>query len=367
MQDLITLDPGTHRETWLDARVPVITATQAAAIVGSHPYATMRDVWDEKMDPDYERDADRNPWLMERAELGVSREAAIIEWASGETGLRFHANTALVTRAGIEQYAATPDGWAKVGMRSTGSLNGFVQLLASEGLAFADVKGREVVLEAKTTSQDWATKGLPQHIVDQVLWQLYVTGYPLGIVAQERYAWKGRGDQRTATEVGRHLFIVVASEHRARLDFILESVRKFQHWLAEGIAPETELDVTEPPLPEWDDDEQTAADKAVVVADLEAAAEHLDSIANLEAQATELADKMKAHKEAVRALLKPYEGRRVTIRGERFAATLLRYNKAKVDTTLLKPADLRRITTWGEIERLTFDPITTTENTEETP
>lgn len=365
MHDLITLDPGTDRASWLAARSgPVITATQAAAIVGSHPYASMRDVWDEKTDPDYDRDADRNPWLVERAELGVARESHIIEWTAQQTGLAFAPNAALVTRTGIEHHASTPDAWAAVGTRpSKTALAGLVQLLAEqgEGMELADLRASLVLAECKATQTRWDVKGLPQHIIDQAAWQMHTTSARLVIVAAEFYEWKGRGAAKHPELVGTHLFLVTAQSVRTRLDFLIREVGKFQHLLAEGIAPETDLDVTEPPAIEWDDDPETAAEKAALAADLEAAAAHLDRIADLEAEVGKLNDGMvvklaelKAEKEAMRALLKPYDGRRVSIHGERFTATLTRYNKVKVDTAKLPPATLRSITTWTEQESLTF-------------
>lgn len=366
MHDLIILDPGTHRPSWLTARVPVITATQAAAIAGSHPYATMRDVWDEKTDPDYDRDADRNPWLMERAELGVAREPHIIDWTSEQTGLAFTPSTALVTRPGIEQYASTPDGWATVGTRpSKTALAGLVRLLAEqgEGMELADLRGGLVLCEAKATQTRWDVKGLPQHIIDQAAWQMHTTSARLVIVAAEFYEWKGKGASRHAELVGTHLFLVTAQSVHNRLLFLLREVGKFQHLLAEGIAPETDLDVTEPPAIEWDDDPETIEWKTVLAADLEAAAAHLDRIADLEAEAGKLNDELtakqaelKAEREAMRAILKPYDGRRVSIHGARFTATLTRYNQAEVNTKALPPATLRSITTWTEKERLTFTP-----------
>lgn len=368
MHDLITLADGTDRAAWLAARSgPVITATQAAAIAGSHPYATLRDVWDEKTDPDYDRDANRNRWLDERAELGVAREGAIVEWAGQQLAIDFQPNTALVTRTGIETHAATPDAWGMMPARPTKTSHPALAKLLDEqtdGMTLSELRGRLVLAECKATQTRWDRRGLPQHIVDQGLWQHRVTGAALVVIAAEFYEWKGRGANRHAELVGTAMFLIVPGEHRARLDFLVDRVADFERMLAEGIAPETVLDLSAPPSIEWDDSEEEAADKAAALADLKAAEEHLLNMARLEDELAEKVAELDAEKAAVRALLKAYDGKRITIHGSRYTATLGRHWQAKKDTSKLDPRDLRRITTWQEVERLTFDRITT-ENTEE--
>jgi hypothetical protein len=105
---LVVLDDGRDRAKWLEARKPVVTATQAAAISGSHPYTSVLDVWEEKTNPDYVRES--NPQLNMRADLGIEREPHIIEWA-GEALKpgKLWPNRALVAADGRREDACTPD------------------------------------------------------------------------------------------------------------------------------------------------------------------------------------------------------------------------------------------------------------------
>lgn len=335
MQGLIVLADGTNRPQWLEARTSVTTATQSAAIVGSHPYAAQIDVWNERTDPFYDREANRNRWLDERAELGVEREPAIIQWAGEDArtgGTPFTPNAALVTREGIEHHACTPDGWKR---NSAGVL---------------------ILVEAKATQQRWDQTGLPQHIIDQCLWQAYVTGAVTVWVAAEFYEWQGRGKSRKAVLVGRELFAVVARDHDRRLAHLLERVARFEQYLADDIAPESDLDMRVPVAFEYDDDAETIARKTQEEAERVAYLEASDNLADLLAQIKSL----KAQETVLRAELskavKAYDGRRVHLIGNRLITKMVRFDTVKVRTEQLDPATLRSITEWEESERVSYDP-----------
>lgn len=227
MKDLTILADGTDEAAWLAARIPVITATQAAAIAGSHPYYKLIDVWNEKTDPNHDSEAGRNAYLMARAAVGAEREPEIIEWATdlpvtGGPRAPFTPSHALVTRPElIEEYpflppAATPDAWKTV-------------------------LGKLILLECKTTQQDWEESGLPQHIYDQVLWQRWTTGAVTVWVAVERTEWTGRGANKVASIVGRSI-LKVSEDDPVRLAFLQERVAEFREMVAEGIAPESDID-----------------------------------------------------------------------------------------------------------------------------
>lgn len=333
---LAVLDDGTDRQSWLAARIPVITATQAAAIVGSHPYTKLIEVWNEKTDPEHDFEVLENRWLEERAHLGREREAEIVAWASelqitGGKGASFEPNRALVTlpefaKPGLHlPPAATPD---------AGKL----------------VQGKLVLLECKTTESDWENDGLPQHIYDQTLWQLYSTGAVTVWIAVERYEWTGRGAERTATPIGRFITKVRLDEPgaQARLDFIIGEVEKFRGWVRDGIAPESDIYMAE------------------VLADFDADPADVEAFTTADELLTELAeieDRIKADSkraDAIKALVKPvvknYDGRRVHLIGTRMIAKLVRFNKATEDVKRLDPDTRRSITSWGESERVVFEP-----------
>jgi predicted phage-related endonuclease len=329
---LIVLSTGENREEWLEDRKLFYTATQASAIAGSHPYAKMIDVWNEKTDPNYDREANRNKWLDERAELGVSREPEILAWASadpktGGKGAPFLANRMLLaTPEALERNeAATPDGLKWVGRGSSRKL---------------------ILLEAKATQQEWDVKGIPQHIYDQVQWQYRVTGAFTVWLAVEVWAWVGTGKNKHP-EFLRNFVVRIDPDER-RQEFLAAEVAKFDAWLREGIAPESDVDLRE------DDDEEARHIVAL-----------LDELAEITDRIKEDTDRMAEIKAELSAEVKTYEGRRIHLIGRRFIAKLVRFNKSNVDTSKLEPEVLRSITTWSESERVSYDPnpeYTTTES-----
>lgn len=330
---LETLSTGEDRDEWLAARVPVITATQAAAIVGSHPYSKMIDVWNEKTDPDYDPDALRNKWLEERAELGTEREPEIIAWATeddrtGGPGAPFTPNSRLVANPDRPGYACTPDGAKRVGRKL-------------------------VLIECKATQQRWDEKGVPQHVLDQCYWQLWVTGAVTVWLAVEFYKWSGRGANRIATRVGTMLKPIQQDD--VRLAFILKEVEQFEEWLREGIAPESDVFLNVEPVIEFDDTPEDIAEK------MEAAevAKRVDALLTEEAQiVADIADKEKRRKAIsaeVKKVAQQYEGRRVHLIGERRIAKFTRFNQKKVDTAALDAKTLAGITSWEEKDRLVIE------------
>lgn len=334
LDHLPMLSDGEDRDQWLAARVPVITATQAAAIVGSHPYTKIIDVWNEKTDPDHDPDALRNRWLEERAQLGTEREPEIIEWATqdditGGPGAPFIPNKRLVAKPGMERHAATPDGGKMVGKKL-------------------------VLIECKATQQRWDETGVPQHILDQCYWQLHVTGAVTVWLAVEFYEWKGKGQNKVPVLVGQWLKPI--QQYPERLAFILSEVEKFEGWLRDGIAPESDVVLDPEPAIEFDDSPEQIAEKMAIAEE----AKRLDALlTEQDVIEREIADKVKRSK-AIAAQVKKiavqYDGRRVHLIGQRRIAQLVRYNSTKVDTGKLDEKTLRSITSWAESERMTIVP-----------
>lgn len=338
MDHLITLDPGTDRDAWLASRIPVITATQAAAIAGSHPYTKLVTVWNEKTDPDHDPDALRNRWLEERAANGSEREPEIIAWAStldvtGGPRNPFIPSSALVTRPELaEEYAdnlppaATPDAYK----------------YARDGVL--------VLLEAKTTQQDWEADGLPQHIYDQAQWQMYATGAVTVWIAVERTEWvsQGRGKPKLPQVIGQAILPVRPDAKRQ--EFLRERVEQFREWYREGIAPESDIELTAAPDFDASEEEVDAYAEAL---GMDALLTELEEIERRTAADNKRAAEIKA---ALKRNVQQYDGRRVHLIGTRRIAKLVRYWKATEDTTKL-PADVRReITDWKETERMVVEP-----------
>lgn len=334
LDHLPMLSDGEDRDEWLAARVPVITATQAAAIVGSHPYTKIIDAWNEKTDPDHDPDALRNRWLEERAQLGTEREPEIIAWATeedvtGGPGAPFTPNKRLVAKLGLERHAATPDGGKLVGKKL-------------------------VLIECKATQQRWDEMGVPQHILDQAYWQLYVTGAVTVWLAVEFYEWKGKGQNKVPVLVGKWLKPI--QQYPERLAFILSEVEKFEGWLRDGIAPESDVVLDPEPMIEFDDSPEQIAEKMAQAEE----ARRLDALLTEQDEIERaIADKVKRSKAItaqVKKIAAQYDGRRVHLIGERRIAQLVRFNSTKQDVSKLDEKTLRSITSWSESERMTIVP-----------
>lgn len=327
MENLTILSDGLDREQWLAARRGIITATQVTAIAGSSPYAKLIDVWREHTDPGFVPEP--IPKTMQpRIDLGHEREEAIIEWAAERTGLPFKPSKALVASIEHPTHAATPDGFAQT----------------KDGKML-------ILVECKTTSQDWATDGLPQHVYDQCQWQMHVTGASAVYVAMERYEWL-KGQSTFLSD-----FLLRVEPDANRLDFLLSRVAQFDKWMADGIAPESDVSLTIEPEIGFDTDEATAAAQAQDFAERHAIDLALSELADVRAS---LADGLKRQAELegiVKAAVKQYDGRRVHLIGSKMVAKLIRGTKTVRDIDAL-PADvLASITSWSETETVRIESL----------
>lgn len=333
LDSLTTLNDGEDRDAWLAARVPVITATQATAIAGSNPYTKLIDVWNEKTDPNYDSDYLRNIYLEERAALGTEREPEIIAWATenertGGPNAPFVPNKRLVANSKLPGLACTPDGAKKVGRKL-------------------------ILIECKATQQRWDQAGVPQHILDQCYFQLHVTGAFTVWLAVEFYEWSGRGKNKVATLVGTMLQPI--QQNPTRLAFILGKIEEFQGWIADDIAPESDVILDTAPDFSFDDTPEQVAEKEAQAAEAARIDKLLTELADVQAKAKPLTDRIDQIKAEVGKVTKQYEGRRVHLVGERMIAKLTRFHRTVVDTKQLDPKVLEPITSWPESSRMLFE------------
>lgn len=324
---------GEDRGEWLGKRRGKYTATTVTAIVGSNPYTKLIDVWNDFTDPEYDAEALRNRWLEERAAFGQQREPEIIKWASddprtGGPGNPFLPSTALVGLPEHEGrgFACTPDGYK-----------------------FAR-EGRLVLIEAKASQQNWEADGIPQHIYDQCLWQLFTTGAVTVWLAQELVKWVGRGANKQAEVIGRYLIPIQMDE--ARLAWMLARVEWFEGLLSEGIAPESDIDLRELAEPDFD----TAPEEAQEWAQLVEADALLTELAEIRERARADADRDAEIVDLLKPIVKQFEGRRIWLIGTRFTAKLVRGTRTITNTKALPIEEQRRITSWTESETVKFEP-----------
>lgn len=337
----IELHDGLDEAEWLATRRGVITATGAAACAASNPYYSIVQLWEEQTNPEWDAESARNRWLDMYAANGHVAEPRIIEWASKRLLMKFQPSHALVARAtdvdaGLsEPAAATPDGWAYAGTHTE-------------------------LIEAKTAQKDWAPippgqveedpwvvyandpfeTCVPQHVQDQCEWQLYVTEAEVVWIALEVTKWEGRGTNKVATVVGRR--IIEYRSNPARRAFLIERVEWFRYLKAEGIAPESELDLR-------DADPFEDTEGAGIAAALDRIAELDEALKPLQSERDELAATVKKYMTGL-------EGRRVDAVASKYTARLVRSFQSKTNTAALTESERRRITTWSERETMTIVP-----------
>lgn len=351
LDGLEILTDGEDRDEWHQVRRGVITATAAAAIIGSHPYYGIVDVWNEQTDPDWNPADARTRWTAQYIDNGTEREAAIIEWASedertGGPGNPFVPVSAVVRAPGVTIGACSPDGAKRAR------------------------DGGLVLVEAKTEQKDWEANGIPQHVWDQCQWQLLTTGAVTVWLAVETYRWSGRGPNKVATLVKTWLYPVRPDANRQAA--LVTAVEQFQQDMADGIAPESEVHLEDLTVPDLQpDDEPEDAERKVAEAEqaqalLDMQSERAAIVAYLEHVKPDQ-DRLAEIDKALKAAAREFHGRRVQLVGPQFTAKLTRYTRTILDTSDMPDEWHRAHARWPETERVTIDPTPTPENESETP
>jgi hypothetical protein len=346
VKTLTIIDNGKDRASWLKARQQGwTTATQAAIIVGSHPYSKLIDLWNEKTDPAYAGE-EPNYWLMERAELGIEREPEIIAWASERPELgpgKLTPNRALVTRDGIGKAACTPDSFK---YRRNGT--------------------QPIIVDAKATQQNWnpagtepiagaEAKGVPQHVIDQMQWTYWVTDALEVWLAVEQYQWIGRGKAKHPELVDTKLIFVPRDENR--LDYLKAAVTRWEGWVEQGIAPESDIRLEAGPDLDFDDTPEQIEAKLTELAEMNAIDEALTEVAEIRERIAADLDREKALiDKVIKPYIKQFEGRRVWAIGERFTAKLVRGTRTSLDASKLDPLAVMAATKYSESEIVKLEP-----------
>lgn len=348
MGTAVELHDGLDEGEWLATRRGVITATAASACAGSQPYYSIVQLWEEQTNPEWDAESARNRWLDMYAANGHVAEPRIIEWAGQALGVTFTPSHALVGRlrdieAGLsEPAAATPDG-------INYSLGELIEAKTAQKDWAPPPEGWDGDVWIVHADDDWKTD-VPQHVQDQCEWQLHVTSLLTVWIAVEVTKWTGRGTNKVPTVVGRR--VIEYRSNPARRAFLIERVEWFRYLKAEGIAPESEVDLRTIDAagidPFADDDDPVLSGVAARVA--------LDRIAELDEALKPLQEERDRLSAEVKAYVTGLEGRRVDAVASKYTARLIRSFQSKTNTAALTTAERRRITTWSERETMTIVP-----------
>jgi putative phage-type endonuclease len=356
LQGLVVLTTGEDRAEWAQIRRGVITATAAAAIVGTHPYYKLIDVWNEQTDPDWTPEDARNRWTAAQIDLGTEREPEIIAWANADprTGGGLVPITAVVHHPDVTWGACSPDG----GKRAR-----------DNGL---------VLIECKTGQKDWEAEGIPDHVWDQVQWQLDTTQAVTVWLAYEMYRWisQGRGKPKLPELV--KTWLVPIRRDEQRIAYLRARVADFQRDAAEGIAPESDVDLRDrsayelSPFDEPEDAERKLAELAEAERLDALMAERVELEAQLAAVTTKVAetnehgdvtwrevtaaDRLGEIEGELKAAVKLYHGRRVHLIGQQLVAKLVRYTRKTTDVSDMDEAWRRAHLKYADSERVVIEP-----------
>jgi putative phage-type endonuclease len=147
---MFKIDSGTDREAWLALRQNLVTATDVTVLIGSNPFKTKAELWLEKQgESTFTGNA--------RTRIGQVLEGSLLDYASAELPGTVEPG-ALYGHVDYPWCAATPD-----------------------GLHWLDGELPAAVVECKTTTA-WVDP--PRYVLDQVQWQMFVTGATRGEIVR---------------------------------------------------------------------------------------------------------------------------------------------------------------------------------------
>lgn len=346
--------PGVHtaahsgdKEGWRAIRGKTVSATAATSMIGSNPFETQVELWKSRMegwrkpfsafaqrimqygtDAEPELLAEANAWILDQ----------FLEDPAGFTLTHGY----VVDDAEDPKWGCTPDGW-----RLTTLSHVHADLLPAEGSPWGH-KVLELV-EFKTGSKSWQDRNgnvkVPQNYVDQMQWQMLVTG-AVRVLAVQRLVKRDKSGNVTAV-LGHTFHWVDRDEER-----IAALVQAVEDWL------EMERTLTPPMVhisaeDSFDDTPEESARKSAIQ-------EALSTIKASEAALAEVqshVDALTAAKSRLKALLAQEKGREVSTEWAGLGAKLSRSTKTGHDLSLLPPDLVKTIQTKTPVDTLRVTPV----------
>lgn len=190
-------------EAWKEGRAEGVTATEVAKLIGGG-IRTRRSILETKLDPSKGWQGNAH------ANRGKRRESIIAEWAARRFNIQ--ANSTLWAHETFPLHRATPD---------------------ALGVNFDE---EVIVGEYKSTTQDWSA-GIPRAYLDQIQWQMHVTGALRCYFIWERV---DELDQPYDLEP----FVKVILRDETRIAALIEAAESFIAWREAG-APTIDVDIDE--------------------------------------------------------------------------------------------------------------------------
>lgn len=324
-----------EREGWRAIRGKTWSATTVTTIVGSNPFASRMDLWRERImgikpvfsafgmkimqygtDAEPELLAEANAWLEEK-------------WGAGHeyAGPFTLTHGYVVDSQENPHYGCTPDGFRLVDAQETDPRTTTLELV-----------------EFKTGSKSWAdAKGkikVPQNYVDQMLWQMMVTG-ARRVLAVQRVVKRDRQGNVTAV-LGHHFEWVEYDQ--ARVDVLLAAVAEWEEMERTDNPPMTFIDAED----QFDDTPEDTARKRRIQEALTTIAEADDAISGVAAWET----KRKAAQAVLKGILAEQKGQEVSTEYGSMGAKLSRSTRTGYDVALLTDKQRDRIRTETPVETL---------------
>lgn len=344
--------PGVHtaarsgeREGWRAIRGKTWSATVATTCIGSNPFQSIMDLWRERVlgiKPVF------SAFSQKAMQYGTDAEPELLayanEWVASQKGQDptpfFLTHGYVVDDAENPRYGATPDAFRLVPL----------------GDEYAGTNGSpwgHLVLELaefKTGSKDWratprSKPKVPQNYVDQMIWQMLVTG-ARRVLAVQRVVKRDRAGN-VIEVLGHNAVWVPWDEKRAAA--LVEAVEEFADMVATGTAPMVHVDAED----QFDDEPEVTAEKARI-------REYLTTIADAEAALEAVqdhVDRMTAAKSELKAILQSRKAKQVSTEAAGMGATLTRSTKTGYNYALLTDKQRERIITKTPVDTLRVSPL----------
>lgn len=327
--------PGVHtaarsgeKEGWRAIRGKTWSATTVTTIVGSNPFASRMDLWRERIlgiKPVFSAFAQR---IMQ---YGTDAEPELLEHANQHVAKSEHPEPFTLTHGYVvddaenPHYGCTPD-------------------------AFRFVDGVLELAEFKTGSKTWrktprSKPVVPQNYVDQMLWQMMVTG-ARRVLAVQRVVKRDRAGN--VLEVLGHNEVWVEYDQK-RIDVMLAAVAEWEEMERTGTAPMVHVSAED----SFDDTPEESAEKGRLQ-------EALRTIGDADLALEKVAEWEKKRKDAtavVKAILATRKAQEVTTEYAGLGATLSRSTRTGYDVSMLTEKQRERIRTSTPVDTLRVNPL----------